>query len=96
MIRNLSKKAIGAAQLAIAWETYAQSSIEFIAFVDEFVTSYDADPATIQLQQTQVLKEYLSLVSQRGAILLHRTRHLRSRAEVQVSTVYRQITLMLI
>ena len=63
---NLSKKAIGAAQLAIAWETYAQSSIELIAFVDEFVTSYDADPATIQLQQTQVLKEYLSLVSQRG------------------------------
>ena len=84
---NLSKKAIGAAQLAIAWETYAQSDFEFIAFINEFVASYDADPGTIQAQQTQVLKEYLSLVSQRGTMLLHGARHLRARAEVQASTV---------
>jgi hypothetical protein len=85
---SLSKKAIGATQFAIAWETYAQSDVEVIASINEFVALYHPKPDTIQVQQTQVLKEYLGLVSQRGSMLLHAARHLRARAEVQVNTVW--------
>jgi hypothetical protein len=83
---SLSKKAIGATQFAIAWETYAQSDVDFIASINEFVSLYHPRPGTVQVQQTQVVKEYLSLVSQRGSMLLHSARHLRARAEVQVNT----------
>jgi hypothetical protein len=48
---KLSKKAIGATQLAIAWETYAQSDVEFIAYINEFVNSYHSEPGTIQEEQ---------------------------------------------
>ena len=90
---NLSKKAIGATQFAIAWETYAQSDMELIASINEFVALYHPERGTVQFQQTQVLKEYLALVSQKGSMLLHTTRHLRARAEVQVSTVWSPIAL---
>jgi hypothetical protein len=87
---SLSKKAIGATQFAIAWETYAQSDVESVASINEFVALYNPKPGTIQVQQTQVLKEYLSLVSQRGSMVLHAARHLKARAEVQVNTVWRK------
>jgi hypothetical protein len=90
---SLSRKAIGATQFAIAWETYAQSDVEFIASINEFIALYSPMPGTIQIQQTQVLKEYLSLVSQRGSMVLHAAKHLRARAEVQVNTVWRTNTL---
>jgi hypothetical protein len=93
---NLSKEAIGVAQLAIAWESYAQSDVELIASINKFVTSCNmasAEPSMrpIQFKQTRVLREYLSLVFQRGNMLQHGARHLRARAEVQVSTVCRPI-----
>ena len=83
---DLSKKAIGVVQLAIALESYAQSNIEIIDSINKFVASYNPEPGTIQVEQKQILKEYLGLVSQRGSMVLYGARHLRARADVQFST----------
>jgi hypothetical protein len=90
---NLSRNAIGATQFAIAWETYAQSDVEFIASINEFVALYHPKPGTVQVQQTRVLKEYFGLVSHRARMSLYSARYLRARAEVQVSTVWRPTAL---
>lgn len=91
---GISKKAIGVAQLALAWESYAQSDVELISSIDRFLSSFNTSPKgnglgkpLIVAQQTDVLKESLSLVSQRAEIIQHECRHLKARADVQVSTV---------
>lgn len=95
---DLSKKATGVAQLAIAWENFSHSNVELIASINKFVASCDApsvEPSMrpIQGKQRLVIEEYLSLVVQRGSLLQQSARHLRARAEVQVSTVCRQLHL---
>lgn len=95
---DLSKKATGVAQLAIAWENYSHSNVELIASISKFVASCDAasvepDMRPIRGKQKQVIEEYLSLVFQRGTLLRQRATHLRARAEVQASTVCRLLHL---
>jgi len=95
---DLSKKATGVAQLAIAWENYSHSNVELIASISKFVASCDAvsaepDMRPVRGKQKQVIEEYLSLVFQRGTLLRQRTTHLRARAEVQASTVCRLLYL---
>ncbi|KAH8727393.1 hypothetical protein GQ44DRAFT_725279 [Phaeosphaeriaceae sp. PMI808] len=93
---DLSKKAIGVAQRAIAWESYSESTAELVTSVSNFVGSYNAvsdEPGiqTIQDKQRQPIEEYLSLVIQRGNSMQRSVRHLRARAEVQLSTVYNHL-----
>lgn len=84
---DLSKKVIGVVQLAIAFESYSQSNIEIIDSINKFVASYNPEPGTIQVEHKQILEEYLGLVFQKGSMVLYGVRHLRARADVQVSTV---------
>lgn len=87
---DLSRKAIGVTQLAISWETYAAGGQMLIDAVKLFLKSYVTDndlKNEVLADQSQVLLEHLDLIALRADSLQHRAKHLRSRAEVQVSAV---------
>jgi len=88
---DLSRSAIGATQFAIAWETYTSGSQALIDAVQSFLKSYTMDNNSlinnVLTEQSQVLLEYLGVISQRAESLYYRAKHLRARAEVQVDAV---------
>ncbi|KAF2726860.1 hypothetical protein EJ04DRAFT_570888 [Polyplosphaeria fusca] len=93
---NISKRATGVSQRALAWGIYADLVNSLIAEVADFVASYgtglaDTDLIALRVEQGQIIKDQVSLISQRGRSLRRRIEHLRGRAEVQVTTIYNHL-----
>jgi hypothetical protein len=88
---DLSRRAIGATQLAIAWETYTLGGQALVDAVQSFLKSYTIDDNSlindVLTEQSQILLEYLDVISQRAESLYYRAKHIRARAEVQVDAV---------
>jgi hypothetical protein len=92
--RSLSRRSIGLAQLALAWETYTQTLADLTQLVDQFLHSDAASQsrtksagALIGDEPHQALQHEVDYLSQRAASLMLRARYLRGRLELQNTAV---------
>ncbi|KAF4952978.1 hypothetical protein FSARC_12517 [Fusarium sarcochroum] len=88
---ELSRKAISGTQLAIAWATYVPRGIAMVAAVDSFLERYAESHVQHDdehlIKQGRLLREHLTLVSQRADSSYHSAKHLLERSRIQVEAL---------
>ncbi|CAM1507861.1 Fc.00g047090.m01.CDS01 [Cosmosporella sp. VM-42] len=88
---ELSRQAIRATQLAIAWESYVPRGITLLTAVESFLESYVKDHVKqedeVAGKQSQILQDYLHLQSQRADASNQSAKHLLQRSKIQVEAI---------
>ena len=88
---DLSRKAIGVAQLCVAWDEYVSHSNTLVAKVKTFLESYLEDhvePSNeLLVDQTQILWDHINIGFERASSLSDSVKHLQERAKIQVEAV---------
>lgn len=89
----LSRKSVGLAQLALAWETYSQRLVRLTKLVEKFLqtktlttmgnTDCNEDQLPVREQQRIAMQQQVDYLSQRAADLVARAGYLRGRLELQ-------------
>jgi hypothetical protein len=92
----LSRKSVGLAQLALAWETYSQTFVKLTKLVEQFLqrktlmTTENTDrneELPVREQQRIAMQQQVDYLSQRAADLVARAGYLRGRLELQNTAV---------